>query len=124
MNYIDKQLMIEQIQTAFVFVTTILTISFFTGGCISKSDPYESKPASSNIIVKDNAGISSVIREHFKTALGQIIAIENYQQASAQAIITVTTPAPDKVKVYLKHENDKWIIERIQNSIDETDMPD
>ena len=122
MNFYDKEIFIKHIQTAFIIITSILTISFYSSGCISKNDPFETTLSKSVIAVEDNSGIATVIRDHFKTSLGQIIAIENYSQASAQALVTVTTPAPDKVKVYLLRRDEKWIIERIQNSIDETDM--
>jgi hypothetical protein len=76
----------------------------------------------SSLNAEDNSGIASVIRERFGQTLGQIVAIENYQQARAQAIVTVTMPKPDTARVYLLRRDDKWVIERVQNSIDETDL--
>ncbi|HOD40097.1 MAG TPA: hypothetical protein PKL57_06025 [Candidatus Wallbacteria bacterium] len=123
MNFYEKEYVISHIQATFIIITFILTVSFYSSGCIEKSDPYAPSPVRSNAAVEDNSGIASAVREHFGQSLGQIIAVENFQQSTAQAIVTVTMPKPDKARVYLVRANDKWVIERVQNSIDETDLP-
>ncbi len=123
MNLQDKQHLIRHIQLTFIVITSILTISFYTSGCISNKDPFDTPVTSqSSLNAEDNSGIASVIRERFGQTLGQIVAIENYQQASAQAIVTVTMPKPGTARVYLQRRDEKWVIERVQNSIDETDL--
>lgn len=123
MNLYDKDHFIRHIQFTFIIITLILAVSFYATGCIVKSDPFESRVTSQTALnAEDNAGIAAAIREYFGQTLGQIIAVENYQQATAQAIVTVTMPRPDKARVYLLHREEKWMIERVQKSIDETEL--
>lgn len=123
MNLYDKQHFIGHIQITFIIITSILAVSLYATGCISNKDPFDTPVKSqASLNAEDNSGIASVIRERFGQTLGQIVAIENYQQASAQAIVTVTMPKPDTARVYLLRREEKWVIERVQNSIDETDL--
>lgn len=121
---VKAQKYINIIQLIFIFITIILSFSFFCG-CISKKNPNEvqilSQPTLDAI---DNAGISTAIRNHLGQSLGQIIAIENYNQVSATAIVTITIPEPKLAKVYLLYDkkSQKWIVERVQKNIDKSNI--
>jgi|GEM_PF-6772252 len=113
----EKEAFIVRLQSMFIVVTIILTFAFCSAGCVEKNSQLEQKSVPSALGVEDNTGITSVIRTYFAQNLGQIIAIENYNQVSAQAIVTVTMPAPDTKRVYLNRQDDQWAIERVQSDI-------
>ncbi|MEZ7890521.1 MAG: hypothetical protein QMC67_02120 [Candidatus Wallbacteria bacterium] len=107
---------VSNIQAIFVIVTIIFMTIFYSVGCLDKGNPLtaNSPTLSTTATAEDNTGIAKLIRSHFGTALGQIIAVENYYQNAAQAIVTLTIPQPDVAKVYIIRENNAWVIERVE----------
>ncbi len=111
---------VSKIQTLFIVVTLILMTAFYSVGCLEKSDPTVSTAVKTMAGVEDNQGISKLLNEYFGDTLGQIIAVENYYQTSAQAVVTLTMPSPDVAKVYIIKQNGEWVVERVEKGYDQS----
>lgn len=110
----DADEIVSRIQTVFIIVTIIFLTVFYSVGCLEKTDPTDITPVKATPGLENNAGIEKAIADHLGATLGQVIAVENYNQVSAQAVVTLTMPKPDVAKVYLKHQDESWIVERVE----------
>ncbi len=109
---------VSKLQTLFIIVTLILMTAFYSVGCLEKSDPLNPTAVKTMAGVEDNQGITKLLKDHFGDTLGQVIAIENYYQTSAQAVVTLTMPSPDVAKVYIIKQNGEWVVERVEKGYD------
>jgi len=105
---------VSRIQTIFIIVTIIFLTVFYSVGCLEKTSQLETNVTKATPGLENNAGISKAITDYLGTTLGQIVAVENYNQVSAQAVVTLTMPKPDVAKVYLNYVNQAWAVERVE----------